>query len=78
MKKELRSEVWTKPMETTREGKPLLLFVTYGHDHEKKMSFVRINGIKNPLPFKEIYFIPPIHLDSWLESNGWNIIGHRP
>lgn len=77
MKKEINSEVWTKPMETTMGGQPLLLFVTYGRDYDKNMWFVRINGIKNPLPFKEAYGIKALYLNSWLKSNGWNKVGHR-
>lgn len=56
---------------------PLLLFVTTGYDDEKKMYFVRINGIRNPLPFKEAYGISYMHLVSWLKSHGWEIIGQR-
>ena len=46
-------EVYQKKGETYPcTNKPLLLFVNYGYDEEHKMRFVRINGIKNPLPFK--------------------------
>ena len=77
MKKEYYQLVFQKPMETTPTGKPLLLFVAYGEDTENEMGFVRINGIKNPLPFKEAYGIIPLHLESWLKSNGWKKVGHR-
>lgn len=77
MKKETMCEVWTKPMETVMGGNPLLLFVTYGHDKEKDMFFVRINGIRNPLPFNEAYGIKHLYLESWLKSHGWKKVGHR-
>ena len=77
MKKETICEVWTKPMETLMGGNPLLLFLTYGRDDEKKMSFIRINGIRNPLPFNEAYGIKDLYLDSWLKANGWKKVGYR-
>ena len=77
MKKENFTTVMQKPMETTPTGEPLLLFVTFGYDDEKDMRFVRINGIKNPLPIKEAYGINIMHLVSWLNSHGWKEIGHR-
>ena len=58
-------------------NKPLLLFVTFGYDTEKEMRFVRIDGIRNPLPFKEAYGINSVHLISWLKSHGWEKVGHR-
>ena len=75
-RKENLCEIWQKS-EAGWQGKPLLLFVTYGYDYEKEMNFIRINGIRNPLPFKEIFFIGTTHLKSWLESNGWKKVGHR-
>ena len=77
MKKETMCEVWTKPMETAMGEKPILLFVTYGRDEEKNMFFVRINGIRNPLPFNETYGIKHLYLNSWLKSHGWKKVGHR-
>ena len=79
MKKEKYQIIFQKPMETysSKENKPLLLFVIWGYDDEKDMRFVRINGIKNPLPIKEAYGINITHLVSWLNSHGWKEIGHR-
>ena len=79
MKKEKYQIIFQKPMETysSKENKPLLLFVTWGYDDEKGMRFVRINGLKNPLPIKEAYGINIMHLVSWLNSHGWKEIGHR-
>lgn len=78
MKKERMTVVFQKPMETNPvTGEPLLLFVTYGLDEEKGMAFIRINGIRNPLPFKEAYGINPVYLESWLKSNGWIKVGNR-
>lgn len=77
MKKENFTTVMQKPMETAPTGEPLLLFVTFGYDDEKKMGFVRVNGIRNPLPFTEAYGINGCHLESWLKSHGWKKVGHR-
>lgn len=55
---------------------PLLLFVSYGYDEEHKMRFVRINGIRNPLPFKTAWGISGVFLNSWLKSMGWEEVGH--
>lgn len=74
--KENLCEVWQKS-EAGQKEKPLLLFITYGYDYEKKMCFIRINGIMNPLPFKEMYFTGNTYFDSWLKSNGWKKVGHR-
>lgn len=75
-------KVWRKPDQfyvSTR--KPLLLFVSYGIDETEtepmKRYFVIINGIDNPLPFKKAYGINQIHLESWLRSNGWELVGHE-
>lgn len=78
MKKEKMTVVFQKSMEVNPvTGEPLLLFVTYGQDEEKKMNFVRIRGISNPLPFKEVYGICGCYLESWLKSHGWKKVGHR-
>ena len=76
MKKESIQLVFSKPMEINPVTfKPLLLFVMSGYDEEKKMRFIRINGIRNPLPFKEAYGINILHVKSWLETHGWKKIG---
>lgn len=70
-------EVYQKKGETYPcTNKPLLLFVAYGYDNNFKMNFVRINGIKNPLPFKIAYGINGVFLKSWLKSMGWEEVGY--
>ena len=70
-------EVYQKKGEThPYANKPLLLFVNYRYDKEHKMWFVRINGIKNPLPFKTAWGINALFLKSWLKSMGWEEVGY--
>lgn len=75
-------KVWGKPDQFyVGTRKPLLLFVSYGVDETEtepmKRYFVIINGIDNPLPFKKAYGINRMHLESWLRSNGWELVGHE-
>lgn len=72
-------EVWSKPGESYN-NKPLLLFVSKGiaKVEERKMHYVKISGVANPLPFKSAYDVNLIHIDSWLRKHGWVCIGNEP
>lgn len=75
-------KVWRKPdWFYGDDRKPLLLFVSYGIDETEtepmKRYFVIIHGIDNPLPFKKAYGINQMHLESWLKSNGWKLVGYE-
>lgn len=75
-------EVWSKPGKFyAGTKKPLLLFISYGEDLTEtkieKRLFVIIKGFENPLPFNKAYSVKPFHLKSWLQSNGWELVGHE-
>ena len=57
-------------------AKPMLLFVSYCHCYDNGKVHIKINGLHNPLPFKEVVVeSASIPLDIWLRNNGWEKIG---
>lgn len=71
-------EVWQNPT-MNFYGKPMLLFVTksWVKIDGIKTTRVRIHGYCNPLPFKNVYGISFVSLDSWLKDHLWQRIGYE-